>query len=234
MTLFDQIRLAADRTGPIVITGEPGSGRTHTARRIHALSGRSGAFQQFPSAGLPRSLWNAELFGAKGAFFPVIGVSTGRCARAAHGTLCIADPHRLNEPDQRYLVEFAASGRVDVANHCNWGEVLYVEDARVVVALEWGGLTAPCTILVDALRGRPDVIHIDIRPLRERQEEIEPLLTTFLREEGSSLVPNGPMLASLRDYSWPGNIAELRAVARQFCETGSVTIPVQTPGSSVR
>jgi DNA-binding NtrC family response regulator len=211
--------------GPIIITGEQGSGRTHTARRIHTLSGRTGAFHDFPSANMPPSLWNAELFGAKGAFFPVIGVSTGRCGRAAHGTLCIADPHLLDERDQRYLIEFAKSGRVDVANHCNWGEVLYVEDARVVAVLEWVGLTGPCTVFVDGLRIRPDVIHIDIPPLRERRDEIEPLFAAFLREsalEGGvpPVQPTGNMLASLMEHSWPGNIAELREVARRIAMPG--------------
>ena len=99
----------------------------------------------------------------------------------------------------------------------------------MITVLEWVGLTAPCTLLVDALRGRPDVIHIDIPPLRERREEIEPLFTAFLRESAEEdgvapVPPTGKMVASLMEHSWPGNIAELKDVALQFAHTGELQV----------
>ena len=236
--LPEQIERASRSSGPIIITGEPGSGRTFAARRIHILSGRAGAFTRVDVEAIPAPLLSAELFGIFGGpFFPVVRPGPGRCEQAVHGTLCIKEPHLLDRVDQRYLVEFVQTGRVEPANRRDRGMAHYVEAVRVAAVLEWIGLTGPCTILVDDLRGRPDVIHIDVPPLRQRPDEIETLFRTFLREEGSDRLPDDAMLALLRGYSWPGNIAEMTEVAHRFAMTGELRMsgsisPIDTRGRS--
>ena len=199
------IAAAAGSDAPVLVVGEPGSGRETVARRIHAASARSEeAFVTVTCAALDEREATAALFGT--------GAGPGRLSLARRGSLFLEDVERLAGPVQTRLA--AALGSDEL------------EDVRPLASV-----AAAADGPAPALRARLEVLRIDVPPLRERREDVpeiaERLLREMAREYGRPAKRLSPAsLETLASAGWPGNLRELRSVVERLV--------LLTPGEIVR
>ena len=215
----------------VLITGETGTGKELVARAIHKGSARSShPFVSVNCAAIPPALIASELFGhEKGAFTGALQRRLGRFELADGGTIFLDEVGDLPSDTQLALLrvlqerEFERVGgnrsiRVDV-------RVIAATNRDLNAAMGAGAFRSD-------LFYRLNVFPIDLPPLRERKEDIEPLIGYFLdryaRKAGKKIGSfDEGTLEVLRGYSWPGNIRELQNVIERsviVCETDTLAV----------
>jgi two-component system nitrogen regulation response regulator NtrX len=218
-------RQAASSDARILITGENGTGKELVARAIHKLSPRAGGpFVEGNCAAIPESRIESELVGhEKGAFTDAVSSRKGRFELAHGGTLFLDEIGDMSLSAQAKVLRVIQDQKIEPLG----SEKTIETDARVVAATN-KNLEAEC----EAGRFRQDlffrlnVIPIHIPALRERKEDIAPLLNHFLKTLGSAEEDfRGEALEILQNYAWPGNIRELRNLAER--------IAVMYPGGGI-
>jgi two-component system response regulator AtoC len=215
--LVDQI---ADTDVPVLLLGESGVGKEVVAREIHARSRRRNRpFIKVNCAALPAELLESELFGhERGAFTGATAEKPGKFELADQGTIFLDEIGEMAIRLQAKLLQvlqdeefFRVGGKKSVR-----------VDSRVVVAtnrelereIEIGNFR-------EDLFYRLNVVSIRIAPLRERKEDIPPLVEFFLRKYGRKY-RNGvaELPAEVRqaflEYDWPGNVRELENMVRRL------------------
>ncbi|HEX4823686.1 MAG TPA: sigma-54 dependent transcriptional regulator [Candidatus Polarisedimenticolaceae bacterium] len=218
----DLARRAAGTDATVLLTGESGTGKGELARIIHESGPRrNGAFVRLNAAALPATLVESELFGVKrGAFTDAKEDRKGLFVAASAGTLFLDEVGELAPETQAKLLHVLESGRVRPV-----GSVEELDaHARVVAATN-----RPLETLMAEGRFRADlyyrinVIRIDVPPLRDRREDILPLIDGLLGRACERL--GRPVAGISKDamrllmaHDWPGNVRELantleRAVA---------------------
>jgi two-component system response regulator AtoC len=209
-------RLAAVDATTVLIEGESGTGKGAIAQALHRLSKRSnGPFLNVTSSALPETLMESELFGhEKGAFTDAHAAKRGLVEMADGGTLFLDEVGELAPGVQGKLLRFIE----DKTFRRVGGTRDLVVDVRIMAATN-RDLAAE----VAAGRFRADlfyrlrVIPITLPPLRERREDIAPLVKHFTahfnREFGKRVREiSAEAQARLAAYAWPGNVRELRNV----------------------
>ena len=209
-------RLAAVDATTVLIEGESGTGKGAIAQALHRLSKRSaGPFLNVTSSALPETLMESELFGhEKGAFTDAHAAKRGLVEMADGGTLFLDEVGELTPGVQAKLLRFIEEKTFRRLG----GTRDLVVDVRIMAATN-RDLAAE----VAAGRFRADlfyrlrVIPITLPPLRERREDIFPLVKHFVahfnREFGKKVREIAPEAqALLNGYAWPGNVRELRNV----------------------
>ena len=209
------VRKLAERVAPtsatVLITGESGTGKEVVARRIHELSGRSGAFVAVNCGAIPENLLESELFGhEKGAFTGAATSRKGRIELANGGTLFLDEigdmpaamqVKLLRVLQERSLERVGGSRSIDL-------------DIRVVAATH-RDLQARIDdgLFREDLYYRLSVFPIEIPPLRERPDDVEPLVNEMMsrvwRTHGTWLRIQDDVMPILKAYAWPGNVREL-------------------------
>jgi len=215
----------------VLITGETGTGKELIARAIHKRSQRSArAFVSVNCAAIPQSLITSELFGhEKGAFTGATQRRLGRFELAEGGTLFLDEIGELPVETQIALLRVLQEREFERVG----GAELLRADVRVIAATNrdlQGAITA-CTFRSD-LFYRLNVFPIALPPLRERKEDIPPLVNYFVdrfaKRAGRKIRGiRKSALDSLESYSWPGNIRELQNIIERsliVCETDEFTI----------
>ena len=205
-------RIAAGNL-PVLITGETGTGKEVIARLIHSASDRTEQpFVAFNCTGLPRDTAESQLFGhRRGSFTDARDDAPGIIRGADGGTLMLDEIGELDLSIQPKLLRFLDSGEVQPV-----GEPRPVSvDVRVIAATN-----VAIDTLVREGRFREDlfyrlnVVRLRIPPLRERREEIPPLVRHFLRRFAREMHRGGLDLSRdaqtcLLLYDWPGNVRQL-------------------------
>lgn len=209
---------------PILIIGEPGTGKETFARAIHAASLRArGPLVTLDCKAVPANIVDSELFGhEKGAFPGAFDSRTGRLVRADSGTLLLDDITALPLETQQRLDRVLATGEVRPVG-CNGSHSI---DVRLV-ATSVGRLPDE---LDPGLAERIGATAVVIPPLRERIEDIPALarhlLARFAEQlELPPLLIGNDALAVLMRYGWPGNVRQLAGVlfrAALQCEGSSL------------
>ena len=212
--VYKKIASFAERDVPVLITGETGVGKEIIAREIHRQSARNANpfiainCSTFPDNGLLES----QIFGhEKGAFTDASRQRKGDFERADTGTLFldeIGDMHIEAQPKFLRVLEHQEFTRLG-------GSRMIQTDVRIVAATN-----KDITALVTAKKFREDLyfrlasFEIHIPPLRERREDIPPLVDAFLSEfsvkhgkRGMKMSPE--VLDVFTNSAWPGNIREL-------------------------
>lgn len=214
--MFDQLMRIADSEASVLITGESGTGKELVARAIHRKSRRSERpFVPVNCAALPDTLLESELFGhAKGAFTDAHIARKGLFLQAESGTLFLDEIGDFPLPTQAKLLRALEEQKVRPVG----GDREQPFDVRILSATNRDLESA-----VEENRFREDlffrinVIQIDVPPLRARGSDILLLAQHFVQmfagRAGKHVTGLSDAVAEkLMNYSWPGNIRELRNV----------------------
>lgn len=212
-------RLAAEvasTDATILITGESGTGKELFARAIHSTSPRAaGPFVAINCAGIPEHLLESELFGyQRGAFTDAKHAKPGRFQLAESGTLFLDEIGEMSLIAQSKLLRVLEDHVVDPLGDTHSVKV----NIRVIAATNED---LPAQIKAGRFRldlfYRLNVYQLRIPPLRERPEDIQPILQSFLdtarRSHGCRIQGiTAEALALLQQHDWPGNVRELHNV----------------------
>jgi two-component system, NtrC family, response regulator HydG len=235
--VFDLIDLAAASTATVLITGETGTGKELVARAIHAHGSRSnGPLVKVNCSALPESLLESELFGhVKGAFTGAIKDKPGRFELADGGTLFIDEIGDISPFIQVKLLRFMQEREFERVGE----SITRKSDVRIIAATnrDLRQLIRSGDFRED-LFYRLKVFPIHLPPLRERKEDVGPLITHFItrfnEQTGKHIVGiNNEAALVLMDYCWPGNIRELEnAIEHAFVtcresEIGVFDLPLE-------
>ena len=204
------IALAAVSSAPALVQGETGTGKEVIARAIHDASRRAGRYVTVNCAALAPELVESELFGHVRGSFSGASLSRPGLFRTAHkGTLLLDELGELPLPIQAKLLRVVESGEVRGIGEDEPSQV----DVRIVAATN-----RDLDQMVAAGAFRSDLLHriaatrIRTPPLRDRLEDLPLLFASFLAEE--KMTANVGAVELLLGHPWPGNIRELRNVAR--------------------
>jgi DNA-binding NtrC family response regulator len=212
--MTEAVRLV-ERVAPseasVLITGESGTGKELIAHAIHRLSSRAdGSFIDINCAAFQESLLESELFGYEaGAFSGAKGRKLGLIELADGGTLFLDEVTELPAQLQAKLLR-----AIETRTFFRVGGVRKVEvNVRIVAATNRNldSVVANESFRSDLLY-RINGFQIDLAPLRERPEDIEPLARHMLKHVGGTTPPEleSQALDALRAYSWPGNVRQLK------------------------
>lgn len=231
-----QIRQVADLEVPVLLRGETGTGKELLAQAIHQASARRNRpYLAVNMGAIPPSLAAAELFGAaKGAYTGADQKRRGFFSRADGGTLFLDEIGEVPAEVQPLLLRALENGEIQPVGTEQIQRVdvrpIAATDSDLEAAIASGRFRAP---LLHRLSG----YEIRIPPLRQRRDDVGRLLLHFLRQEleaigeAHRLEPSSgrpwlraSLVARLALYDWPGNVRQLRNVAR--------TIAVESRGSA--
>jgi DNA-binding NtrC family response regulator len=210
-----EVMRLVDRVAPsdasVLITGESGTGKELVANAIHRLSLRSeGSFIDLNCAAFQESLLESELFGYEaGAFSGAKGRKLGLWELADNGTIFLDEVTELPPQLQSKLLR-----AIETNSFFRVGAVRKVQvNVRIVAATN-----RDITEVTSDGRFRADLLYrinsfqINLPPLRERPEDIEPIAAHLLKQLAGTNAPEllPEALAALKSYSWPGNVRQLR------------------------
>jgi len=202
------IARAASSDAPVLIRGPSGTGKELVARAIHAAGPRAAReMVTVNSAALQEGLLESELFGhERGAFTGAVAQRRG-LFEAAHGSTLFLDE----------IGELPPALQAKLLRVLQFGEVRRV-GGTAALSVDVRTLAATHRDLEAAVRGgafredlyyRLNVLSIRIPPLRERPEDIEPIVRHLARGIGLGYEFGPEELAVLRSYPWPGNVREI-------------------------
>jgi transcriptional regulator with GAF, ATPase, and Fis domain len=214
--LLRRARQVARAHTPVLIRGEPGSGKERLARAIHVWSARAAhPFVSLSCAGVPEATLELELFGhVEGAFAGAGRARPGRLVVANGGTLFLDEVSELPLTLQTRLLRVLQDGEFEPVGSDRAVRV----DVRILAATH-----ADLESAVSAGRFREDLFYLldvfplELPPLRERREDVAPLAEALLEELARRtgklarrLTPEA--LSRLDGHDWPGNVRELANV----------------------
>ena len=232
----EMIERVAPTSTTVLIYGESGTGKELVARALHHYSPRKDAiFMAINCAALPAQLMESEMFGyVKGSFTGANATKTGLFETAHGGTLFLDEISSMPLEIQSKLLRVLQDKKIRKVGGSDHTEV----DVRIIAASN-----EKLETLIEQGKFREDlyyrlsVISIDIPPLRNRPEDILPLVDHIMRRE---LGPDAalPLIdhetqSILDNYNWPGNVRELENAiqhALTFAQQGSIikdTLPAK-------
>ncbi|HKG12142.1 MAG TPA: sigma-54 dependent transcriptional regulator [Pyrinomonadaceae bacterium] len=205
------VERVAPSDASVLITGESGTGKELVANAIHRLSLRSeGSFIDLNCAAFQESLLESELFGYEaGAFSGAKGRKLGLWELADNGTIFLDEVTELPPQLQSKLLR-----AIETNSFFRVGAVRKVQvNVRIVAATnrDISEVTGDGRFRADLLY-RINSFQINLPPLRERPEDVEPIAAHLLKRLAGANVPEltHDTLAALKSYSWPGNVRQLR------------------------
>jgi two-component system response regulator AtoC len=211
--IFGMVRQIADSKSTVLVMGESGTGKELISRAIHYNSNRKNyPFVTINCAAIPETLIESELFGhERGAFTNAIEKKLGRFEMAHQGTLFLDEIGELSLATQAKILRFLEEKEFIRVG----GSKTIKVDVRLITATnrDLNQLLKKAAFRED-LYYRINVVPIIIPPLRERKEDIPPLLDHFIKkynEEGHKKVKgvSKEALELIMNYEWPGNVREL-------------------------
>ncbi|HQY62943.1 MAG: sigma 54-interacting transcriptional regulator [Myxococcales bacterium] len=219
--LAARVRRLANRSSPVLVSGETGTGKELVAQALHTEGKRRAApFVPVNVAALPRELVESELFGhERGAFTGAVARRAGAFGDAQRGTLFLDEIGELPLDAQPKLLRALDGYEVRRVGSGGGGERA---DVRVVAATHKALLED-----VQARRFRRDLYHrleafvLELPPLRERRGDVAAIARRLLAAHASEIGPRAltpAALARLAAHDWPGNVRELRNVLLRAAE----------------
>jgi DNA-binding NtrC family response regulator len=204
--------MVSDTEGTLncLILGESGTGKEAVAQFLHRCRDVKGEFVAIDCTALPEQLLESELFGCtKGAFTEAVD-RKGLVSAAAEGTVFLDEVGLMPLPLQAKLLRFIETRRF---RRLGSNEEERVENCRVIAATSRNldDAIGEGRFLRD-LHNRLSAISITIPSLRERREDILPLLKAYA--PNVTFTPEAQAL--LFDYDWDGNVRELRRLAERY------------------
>jgi transcriptional regulator with GAF, ATPase, and Fis domain len=210
--VFRLLEVLQHSDATVLLAGESGTGKEVTARVIHAQSSRrNGPFVAVNAAALPGELLESELFGhVRGAFTGATRDRAGRFEAASGGTLFLDEvgdlPLHLQVKLLRVLQEHTYERVGDDAPRKASARIIAATNRDLRQAVAHGAFR-------EDLYYRLRVFPIELPPLRERREDVEPiarlLLSNVCSRTGRALQFSPDAMRALLSYEWPGNVREL-------------------------
>lgn len=236
LKVLETVGVAAPTAATVLITGETGVGKEVVARRIHAMSERwNKSFVAVNCGAIPENLVETVLFGhERGAFTGAYEVHHGLFERAEGGSLFLDEVDSLPLATQARLLRVLQNGEFERVG----GKQNLSANVRVIAA---AGMQLEKLIAGGAFRKdlyyRLNVIPINLPPLRERREDILPLVDHILSQIAGKY--NDKVAKTLSQdavdrvtrYDWPGNVREMENVLERtfLFSPGAVITEVQLP-----
>ncbi|MEH7107309.1 sigma-54 interaction domain-containing protein [Bacillus sp. JJ1764] len=221
--MLDLINRVATVDATILLNGETGVGKSLVASEIHKRSNRADQpFVQINCSAIPENLLESELFGyKKGAFTGANSNGKVGIVEKAHGgTLFLDEIAELPITLQPKLLQLVQEKSFIPVGGTNIKKV----DVRIIAATNQNLLE-----MVQKRRFREDlyyrlnVVSIQIPPLRERKDDILPLVYHYFEQfklkYGKTSTLSTELLEYLQEYSWPGNIRELENMMERLVVT---------------
>jgi PAS domain S-box-containing protein len=212
--LYDLVEAVAPSDAPVVIEGEPGTGKELVAQLVHARSTRAERpLIAVDCASLAPTALETELFGQPRSGLPGAGAIIGRVELAHTGTLFLDRVHEAPPAVQHRLVRLLASGTLERGGET----VARAVDVRVVASTNrpLAGAVRDGQFSADLLH-RLQVVRVELPPLRRRRADIPLLADHFLARYGPPGVRlSDPAMTALQAYDWPGNVRQLENHLRQ-------------------
>jgi len=222
------VERVAPSEASVLITGESGTGKELIAHAIHRLSHRAdGSFIDINCAAFQESLLESELFGYEaGAFSGAKGRKLGLIELADGGTLFLDEVTELPAQLQAKILR-----AIETRTFFRVGGVRKVEvNVRIVAATNRNldTVVADGSFRSDLLY-RINGFQIDLSPLRERPEDIEPLTRFLINDVGGTTPPelDQQALDALKSYGWPGNVRQLKNTLERaviLSNNGKITV----------
>ena len=237
LNLVEQV---AKTDSTVLLIGETGTGKELVAEAIHIRSNRKNrSMVKVNCAALPTAIVESEIFGReKGAYTGALNKQIGRFELADQSTLLLDEITELPLEVQSKLLRVIQTGEFERLGssktlHVNV-RVLTATNRDIVKAVEIGKFR-------DDLYYRLNVFPILIPPLRDRSEDIPQLVWKFVKEFNISMGKRIESISrrsmeSMRVYSWPGNIRELRNVIERsmiLCEGRILEVQVPRISDSI-
>ena len=217
--LREQVKQIAPHEAPVLILGEPGTGREAFARYVHSLSPRaSGPFVSAIAGALTDSGMEAALYGSEAGG----SVRPGLIEQAARGVLFINELGDLSPAAQRLLL-----AALDTGSFRRVGGTVAVRcDARVISSAQPGFETHGREPFRVDLLSHLNVLTLRVPPLREYAEDVPELLRYYVDrlvdDEHLTFRRFGVAAQNrLRNYPWPGNIRELKNLVHRLLIRGT-------------
>ena len=218
--IVEVVKKSAPTDATILITGESGTGKELVARAIHLLSNRSNnKFVAVNCTALTENLLESELFGhVKGSFTGAVGDKIGKFEAADKGTIFLDEIGETSESFQVKLLRVLQFGEFDKVGSVKSTKV----DTRIISATN-----KDLKQLINEKKFREDlyyrlnVINIHLPSLKDRKEDVEPIIKHFLKAESENIGVSLAVLNLLNEYNWKGNVRELESVVKRavvFCK----------------
>jgi nitrogen regulation protein NR(I) len=233
--VFKMVGRVSHSDAPVMITGESGTGKELVARAIHHYSPRSGkTFVAINCAAIPEQLLESELFGhEKGSFTGATSQRVGRFEQSSGGTLFLDEIGDMPVPLQSKILRVLQDGQFSRVG----GNDVLKSDVRIIAATNKN-----LEVEVGERRFREDlfyrlnVVRIQLPPLRQRPEDIQPLAEYFLQKVATLKRLPRVRLSSdaarvLEAYPWPGNVRELENTIQRavVLATSEILLPKDIP-----
>lgn len=206
---------------PVLLLGETGSGKSHIAELIHKYSGRPGKFVTVNTPTISENLFESALFGhKKGSFTDARYDKKGFVDEAQGGTLFLDEISEVPISFQSKLLRFIEKQKYNVL-----GETAErTADVRIIAATNMDLKKAiEDKIFREDLYYRLHILEIEIPPLRDRKEDIKPLVKELMHLlKGKELGEN--FYEALYNHDWSGNTRELITVLKRLGLKGNPVI----------
>src|SRR5258706_3093345 len=224
LSVMDLIDRAARRDTPVLLIGESGTGKELLARALHRRSRRAaGPFVAVNCSAIPETLLESELFGhRRGAFTDARDDQRGLFQAAQRGTIFLDEIGDMAPALQGKLLRVLQEKEV----HPLGAPAPVPTDVRIVTATHRDLMTvARQDRFREDLMYRINVIEVCVPPLRERPDDLLPLVLHFLDKYGASIGAgdcsvSAEAMAVLRHHRWPGNVRELENVIERALVLG--------------
>lgn len=217
-SIFQYLESISASNQPILITGESGVGKELFAKAVHELSKKNGPMISVNVAGLDDNMFADTLFGHnRGAFSGAERARAGMIEKANGGTLFLDEIGDLSLLSQVKMLRLLQEGEYYPLGSDHPKRL----NARIVVATHQDLKQKQSTgAFRNDLYYRLQIHQVEIPPLRHRKGDIALLLDLFLEEAAKELQKNKPTVPKelpilLSNYSFPGNVRELRGLAYQ-------------------
>ena len=240
--VMQQVQLVAPTDATVLITGESGTGKELIARAIHERGARSGLpLVKLNCSAVPEGLFESEFFGhVKGAFTGALKDKPGRFELADGGTLFLDEIGEVPLAMQAKLLRVLQEQELERVGDIRTRKV----NVRVIAASN-----RDLKKEVDEGRFRDDLFYrlsvfpIEVPPLRERREDIAPLVAHFVKQSARRMNRPEPQinktaLDQLATHRWPGNVRELQNIVERAVivwREGPLTfdLPASRPQESI-
>jgi two-component system response regulator AtoC len=209
--VYELIRQVAPGKTTVLVTGETGTGKELVARAIHRASNRKDAlFVPINCAAIPADILESELFGyEKGAFTGASKDRIGKFELADGGTLFLDE---LTEMPMALQAKLLRVLQENIIERLGSNRSIPI-DIRIIAATNRdprGAITEGR--LREDLYYRVNVFNIELPALRERNQDIPALASSYLSSQSLPVTIDESAMRCLQAYSWPGNVRELHNV----------------------